>query len=120
MTTFRVVSARAGGAVSMRPQSRDTATHATAMRRMHLMDSSSRKFQGIGLTPGGGLRRPSACRQARGEHTPLRVVNAGGAIIPLTCAPDRAREETIDGTRTVALGRRRAGRRHPVPQDLEP
>jgi hypothetical protein len=67
---------------------------------MDVMDSSSREFQVNGLTPEGGLRCPSTCRWARGNHTALRLVNAAaGAIIPPMCAPIARPDEHAMSTR---------------------
>src|SRR5215468_4176274 len=94
MTTFSVVSARAGGAPSARHQTSEAARHAAATRRMDVMDFLLERIPGDRTTREGGLRCPSTCRWPREDHTALRLVNAAGAIIPNTRARrSRAPEE---------------------------
>src|SRR5262247_1249439 len=85
ITTLRTVSARAEGTALARHHRAETATHAATHRRTNVIGSSS-GLPGIGLAPGGGLRRPSACRQARGNHTARGLVNAAAGILPRASA----------------------------------
>src|SRR5262249_35708547 len=90
MTTFSVVSARAGGGPSARHQKSETVRHATTRRRMDVMDILLERIPGDRTTRAGGLRCPSTCRWSREDHTALRLVNAADAIIPIHVRADRA------------------------------